>query len=81
MNHRKNHRPSRYHNRYPVRGGHNSRPNSYGFKTKKILLPAVVRMPGQYGGGPVNLFQQHDAHELMRPGGRTEGQAQIGLIS
>ena len=37
-------------------------------------------MPHQDRGGAINLLQQHDAHELMRPGERAEGQPQRRLI-
>jgi len=38
-------------------------------------------VPGQERRGPINLFQQHDAHQLMRPGGRAESQPQLGALA
>jgi hypothetical protein len=40
----------------------------------------VIRVPAQDRGHAIDLLQQHDAHELVRPGERTEGELQIGLI-
>src|SRR5690606_34922603 len=42
-----------------------------------VLLP-VVRMPRQYRGRPIRLLGQHDADELVRPGGRREAEGEIG---
>ena len=36
---------------------------------------AVIRVAGQNGRGPVNLFQKHDSDHLMRPGRRAERNA------
>ena len=38
-------------------------------------------MSGQKGGRPIDLFQQHDAHQLMRPGGGAEGEPQVGAVA
>src|SRR5215208_1439306 len=43
--------------------------------------PAVIGMPGQERGGPIDLLQQHDPHQLMRPGGGAEGQPQVGAVA
>src|SRR6195256_2309765 len=40
---------------------------------------AVIGMARQYGRGPVNLFQKHDAHHLVRPGSGAECDAQFCL--
>ena len=39
-------------------------------------LGAVIRVAGQNSGGPVNLFQKHDANHLVRPSGGTERNSQ-----
>src|SRR5580704_9782057 len=41
----------------------------------------MVGMAGQDGPGTVNLLQHHDAHELMRPSGRAEGELQFGALA
>src|SRR6185437_5761909 len=43
--------------------------------------PTMIRMPGKYRRGAVDLLQQHDAHQLMRPCGGTERQAQIRFLA
>ena len=40
----------------------------------------MIRVSHQDRGGAVDLFQQHDAHELMRPGERPEGEMQGGVL-
>jgi len=35
-------------------------------------------MPGENGAGAIELFQQHDAHELMRPSGGSEREPELG---
>ena len=40
---------------------------------------AVIRVAGQNGRGPINLFQKHDANHLMRPGRRAERNASLAL--
>src|SRR5712671_571871 len=40
---------------------------------------AVIEVARQYGRGPVNLFQKHDAHHLVRPGSGAECDAQFCL--
>src|SRR6185312_4351462 len=40
---------------------------------------AVIGMAGQNGRGPINLFQEHDANHLMRPGRRAERNAELSL--
>ena len=42
-------------------------------------LGTVIGMASQNGGGPVNLFKEHDANHLMRPGRRAERNAQFSL--
>src|SRR6266436_153444 len=42
-------------------------------------LRAVIRVTRQNGRGPINLFQEHDANYLVRPGRRTERNAQLCL--
>ena len=37
-------------------------------------------MPGEDGAGAIKLLQQHDADELMRPGGRAEGEPELGAL-
>src|SRR5271169_3108619 len=39
----------------------------------------MIRMAGEDRRGAVKLFQQHDAHQLVRPGGGAERQPQLGL--
>src|SRR5262245_23825159 len=34
---------------------------------------AMIGVPGENGGGAVELLQEHDANKLMRPGRRAEG--------
>src|SRR6516164_8667737 len=41
----------------------------------------MIGMASQYCCGPVKLLQQHDPHQLVRPGGRAEGQSQFSLIA
>jgi hypothetical protein len=38
-------------------------------------------MAGQQRRGPVDLFQEHDGHQLVRPGRRTEGDPQVGAVA
>src|SRR3954452_3994364 len=38
-------------------------------------------MAGQNGGGPIKLFQKHDADHLMRPGRRAERDRELGLTA
>ena len=45
----------------------------------RSLLCAVIRMSGQNGRGPVDLFQQHHAHHLMRPGGLAKRNPDFGF--
>src|SRR5438034_1236210 len=40
---------------------------------------AVIGVARQYGRGPVNLFQKHDARHLVRPGSGAERDAQFCL--
>src|SRR5947209_7540894 len=35
-------------------------------------------MPGKNRDRPIDLFEYHDSHELMRPGCPTEGEAKVG---
>jgi len=39
----------------------------------------MIRVAGQNGRGPVNLFQKHDAYDLMRPGRGAERKPELGL--
>ena len=41
----------------------------------------VVGMAGQNGGGAIELLCQHDAHQLMRPCKRPEGQHERGVFA
>src|ERR1700733_14244361 len=43
-----------------------------------MKLAAVVGVPGEDGAGAVELLEQHDAHELMRPGCCTECEPECG---
>ncbi len=36
-------------------------------------------MPGENRAGAIELFKQHNAHELMRPGGGSECESELGL--
>src|SRR3954471_4134787 len=38
-------------------------------------------MAGQNGGGPIKLFQKHDADHLVRPGRRAECNRELGLTA
>ena len=40
----------------------------------------MVRMTGKYRGGAVDLLEQHDPHQLMRPGRLAEGDPQLGAL-
>src|SRR5882672_12753783 len=40
----------------------------------------MIGVPRKYADGAVNLFQQHDANELMRPGGSAEGELEARLV-
>src|SRR6476661_9819297 len=42
-------------------------------------LRTMVRVAGQNGRGPINLFKKHDANHLMRPGRRAERNAHFSL--
>jgi hypothetical protein len=44
-------------------------------------LGAVIGVTGQNGRGPVDLFQQHDADKLVRPGRGAEGELRRGLVA
>ena len=37
-------------------------------------------MSGEDGGRPIDLLQQHDTHQLVRPGRRSEGEPETGLV-
>jgi hypothetical protein len=47
----------------------------------QVASAAMVRMPGQDGGGAIELFEQHDAHQLMRPGGSPKRERQVGALA
>src|SRR5581483_11115982 len=40
----------------------------------------MVGMSGQDCGDAVELLHEHDAHQLVRPGRRAEGELQVGLV-
>src|ERR1700687_2779226 len=40
---------------------------------------AVIGVPRKYGGGPINLFQKHDANHLVRPSSGAERNVQFCL--
>ena len=40
----------------------------------------VVGVSGQDSAGAIKLFQQHDAHQLVRPGGLAEGKLELGAL-
>src|SRR5262249_26053924 len=42
---------------------------------------AMIGVPGENGGGAVELLQEHDANKLMRPGRRTEGNSKACLLT
>src|SRR5262245_13369012 len=41
----------------------------------------VVGMAGHQGHGAVELFHEHDANQLVRPGGGAKGQAEVGVLA
>jgi len=41
----------------------------------------MIRVTGQNGGGAVELLEQHDAHQLMRPSGLAEREFQVGALA
>src|SRR5579872_7546422 len=43
-------------------------------------LRPVIRMAGKDCAGAVKLFEQHDADELVRPGGLAEGEPQLAAL-
>ena len=57
-------------------------PHPYGMRPCPdfSLLP-MIRMPGQYGLGAVELFGQHRARQQMRPRRPAEGEQQIGRVA
>src|ERR1700681_3881979 len=46
---------------------------------RQRVLRAVIRVTRQDGRGPINLFQQHDANHLMRPGRGAERHPELCL--
>src|SRR5580698_9269088 len=38
----------------------------------------MIRVAGKNGSGAIELLQEHDAHQLMRPGGRAERDLEFG---
>src|SRR6516165_4574325 len=45
------------------------------------LLRPVIGVPAQNRGRTIELLEQHDADELMRPGQGPEGERQVGLLA
>ena len=41
----------------------------------------MIGVAGKNSAGTIELFEQHDAHELMRPGRRTEGESKPGALA
>src|SRR5437763_9786973 len=41
----------------------------------------MIRMPGQHCDRTVELLEQHDPYQLMRPGSGSEGDRQIGPLA
>ena len=39
----------------------------------------MIGVAGENGAGAIKLFEQHDAHQLVRPGGRPKGELELGL--
>src|SRR4249919_1886083 len=37
------------------------------FHVGSVMLPPMIRMPGQHGHRAVELLQQHDSYQLVRP--------------
>ena len=38
----------------------------------------MIGVAGKDGAGAIKLFKQHDAHQLMRPGGGAKGEPELG---
>jgi hypothetical protein len=56
-------------------------PSSWrGLPPQAIFSPTMVRVPGQYGDSPINLFQQQDTDDLVGPSYLTEGDAKVGTF-
>ena len=47
---------------------------------KRETQAAVVGVSGEDRDGAVELLEQHDAHELMRPGGGAEREPELGAL-